>query len=529
MTINPVAAVFDIPLLQDAISTYLTTKDLRRCLLVCRSWCSGFRSYLFRIIAINSRTASSKLKGTSMQTLLAEYAHMIRVIDCGTLDWPFTENVVMRNLTVLRMPYSHSKVVSMLEALPGLRDLELFPLGSSPDCLPGLLSAIASHARLRSVKLAYAYSLIPTQLGWVLWSFARLESISLSITVHEQGLSTFTAEQQQQLDRISATAPSCPTVKELELESVFFNVDHTVFVTFLHQCRHLESISLPNIPDSASTPDYAAIFTTAKARIRHLDAHRESRSGASLAAMIQASVGLRWFRGARVQNSPQSVVDALLEHRETLEEVDLTYTGTNELTGAMLQALLCACPRLQSFVAMKRLNKDHPIMDRHLDPVLAASDMVTTTATATTGEHSLDWACMDLRKLTIRFMPNVDILPNRIMADEIEQGSAKHIPVIPRVLIEQLGRLSKLEDLRLGYVARAKVQRSADVSPMGPTEDRGQMVEGMQTVSEAVADLAVLDRLKRLELRNLKKFVDHRALQATRKTHWRNMEQCQLS
>ncbi|KAF9325268.1 hypothetical protein BG006_011250 [Podila minutissima] len=445
---------------------------------------------------------------------------MIRVIDCGTLDWPFAEYVAMRNLTVLRIPYSHSKVVSLLEAALGLRDLELFPLGPSPDRLPGLLSAISSHIHLRIVKLSYAFTLNPVQLGWILWSFAGLESISLSVTVREQDLDTSLAEQQQ-LDKILATAPSCPTVKELDLESVFFNSNHIVLATFLRQCRHLESFSLPNI-SNASTPDYAAIFMTAKARIQHLDAHRAWRSGASLAATIQACVGLRWFRGAIVQNGPQSIVDALLEHRETLEDVDLTDTGSNELTGTMLQALLCACPRLRSFVAMM----PHPIMDRHLNPVLDASDMVTTT----TGEQSLDWACMDLRELAIRFMPNVDILPNRITADEAQRGRAKHIPVIPRVLVAQLGRLSKLEDLRLGYLARAKVKRSADaVNSDGHTEDRGQMVEGMQTISEAVADLATLDRLKRLELRNLKKFVDHEVLQETRRIHWRNMEWCQLS
>ncbi|KAG0096560.1 hypothetical protein BGZ93_004354 [Podila epicladia] len=518
MTNNPVVTVFDIPLLQDAISAYLTTTDLRRCLLVCHSWRSSFQPHLFRVIAINSQTASRKLKATSLQALLAQYAHMIRVIDCCTLDWPFTEHIVMRNLTVLRIPYTHSKVVSLLEAVPGLRDLELFPLGTSPDRLSDLLAAISSRTQLRKIKLTYAFTLNHVQLGWVLWSFAALESISLSVTVREQD-SDKSSTERQQLDRILATAPSYPTVKELVLESVFFNTDHSVLATFLSQCRHLESFSLPNI-SSASTPDYAAMFSTAKARIKHLDTHRAWRSGSSLAATIQACVGLRWFRGSNVQNGPQSIVDALLEHRETLEDVDLTDTNSNELTGTMLQALLCACPRLRSFVAMM----PYPIMDRYLNPVLDASDMATTS-----GEQSLDWVCMDLRQLAIRFMPNVDILPNRITADDDQRGSAKHIPVIPRVLVEQLGRLSKLEDLRLGYLARAKVKKSVDtINSEGQTEDRGKMVEGMQTVSEAVADLATLDRLKRLELRNLKKFVDHEALQETRRIHWRNME-CERS
>ncbi|KAG0030850.1 hypothetical protein BGZ81_002134 [Podila clonocystis] len=123
------------------------------------------------------------------------------------------------------------------------------------------------------------------------------------VTVHDQDSGTLPADQQQ-LDRILATAPPCPTVRELELESAFFNFDHTLLVTFLHQCHDLESFSLPNITHNASTPDYATIFTTAKARIQHLDAHRAWRSGASLAAMIQSCVDLRCFRGALVQNYP---------------------------------------------------------------------------------------------------------------------------------------------------------------------------------------------------------------------------------
>lgn len=516
MTINPVATVFDIPLLQDAISTHLTTKDLKRCLSVCQAWRNSFRPHLFRVVIVNSRTTSSKLKATTMQALLAQHAYMIRVIDCGTLDWPFPDNVAMRNLTVLRMPYSHSKAVPMLGALPWLRDLELFPLGSSPDCLVSVLSAISSHAHLRSVKLACASHSHPAWLGWILWSLARLERISLSITIHEHD-STALAAEQQQLDRVMAMAPSCPAVKELELESVFFNFDHTVLVSFLLQCRHLESFSLPNITHNASTPNYAGIFTAAKAQIQHLDAHRARLSSADMAAMINACVGLRKFKVAVAQfdphsavKSPQSVVDALLEHRETLQDVDLTDAGTDEWTGDMLQLLLRACPRLRSFVAMKPLNKDHPIMDRHSDPFLGASDMVVP------GGQRLDWACVDLKKLAIRFMPNVDVT-----ADQVGRGSAKHVAVIPRVLVEQVGRLSKLEDLRLGYLARAKVIGNADAV------DSMQDQDG-QTVSKAVANLATLDRIKRLELRNLKRFMDHEVLHAMRK-HWRDIEWCQYS
>ncbi|KAF9018677.1 hypothetical protein BGZ52_004078 [Haplosporangium bisporale] len=493
MPINPVATVFDIPLLQDAISAHLTAKDLKRCLLVCQAWRNSFRPHLFRVVIVNSRTASSKLKATTMQALLTQHAHMIRVIDCGTLDWPFPDNVAMRNVTVLRMPYSNSKVAPMLEALPWLRDLELFPLGSSPDSLVGVLSAISSHAHLRSVKLVCAPHPNPTRLGWILWSLARLERISLSVTIYEHDSAVLAAEQQQ-LDRIMATAPSCPAVKELDLESVFFNFDHTVLVSFLLQCHHLESFSLPNITHNASTPNYAVIFTAAKARIQHLDAHRARLSSADMAVMINACVGLRKFRVALGQfgphsavKSPQSVVDALLEHRETLQDVDLTDAGMDEWTGAMLQSLLRVCPRLRSFVAMRPLNKDHPIMDRHCDPVLGASDLVVP------GGRRLDWACVDLKKLSIRFMPSVEIA-----ADQVERGSAKHVAVIPRGLVEQVRRLSKLEDLRLGYVARAKAIES--VGAVDSMEPDGQ------TVSEAVADLATLDRIKRLELRNLKRF-----------------------
>jgi len=159
---------------------------------------------------------------------------------------------------------------------------------------------------------------------------------------------------------------------------------------------------------------------------------------------------------------------------------------------------------------MKPLNKDHPIMDRHSDPFLGASDMVVP------GGQRLDWACVDLKKLAIRFMPNVDVT-----ADQVGRGSAKHVAVIPRVLVEQVGRLSKLEDLRLGYLARAKVISNADAV------DSMQDQDG-QTVSKAVAHLATLDRIKRLELRNLKRFVDHEVLHAMRK-HWRDLEWCQYS
>lgn len=61
---------------------------------------------------------------------------------------------------------------------------------------------------------------------------------------------------------------------------------------------------------------------------------------------------LESFVGSIKQQDPELVMSALLEHRDTLEVVDLKRIGVIKATGPMMHSLLSACSKLKTFSAM---------------------------------------------------------------------------------------------------------------------------------------------------------------------------------
>lgn len=96
----------------------------------------------------------------------------------------------------------------------------------------------------------------------------------------------------------------------------------------------------------------AAILAAHARRIRHLDTRKTFMSGEEVADLIAAYHRLESFVGAIKQRDPELVMSALLEHRDTLEVVDLKRIGVNKATGRMINTLLSASSKLKTFSSM---------------------------------------------------------------------------------------------------------------------------------------------------------------------------------
>ncbi|KAI9231133.1 MAG: hypothetical protein BYD32DRAFT_467448 [Podila humilis] len=99
----------------------------------------------------------------------------------------------------------------------------------------------------------------------------------------------------------------------------------------------------------------AAILAAHTRRLRHLHTRKTFLSGEEVAGLIVACHRLESFVGAIKQQDPELVISALLEHRDTLEVVDLKRIGVSKAIGLMMHSLLSACSKLKTFSAMASL------------------------------------------------------------------------------------------------------------------------------------------------------------------------------
>lgn len=544
--------VLDIHFLKEAICQDLSTRDIRRCMLVCRAWHTNFSPYLWRDITLRRKHTLKRFNLPETQSILERYAQNVRVVNNIFADiWPIFCQHPIHNLTVLKSPavrrqnwtskisnnYNHN-IIALLDANPNLHTLELGHFNNAPETLEDLLEAIQNHNSLQRVRIDHPRaSLSSPMFGLVLLACLKLQSIYINIRVHgtygqmEPTRYTF-LRLASLLDKASPTT----TLKELHFPGKIYPGDHYVFMGILALCPGLEQLTLPKMCYFNATPMLASTIATMP-QLQHLNVRSANVPFIHLVAMVQACAGLMTFIAGdspRSDHAEWTMVTELLHHHDTLEVLDLTGSGATGVTGAMVHALLCAVPNLKEFVAMGPVVMEH----KHGccgDPFLRVSDMEGV-------QEGSAWLCCRLRVLRLRF-ENMDLCEGDVTVPEEAYENRNVRPaqlrIVPRVLVDQLSRLTSLEDLRLGRVI-ARNDQSGDQpmpeghSPAGITSHRTNqesqtlLQDKAKTLPMALESLSSLQRLKRLELRNLKEYLDKPCLRNSRK-QWKDIEWIQYS
>ncbi|KAG0342968.1 hypothetical protein BG000_010861 [Podila horticola] len=496
------AAVFDIHFLQDAICHDLTTRDIRRCMLVCRSWRTNFEPYLWRYINVRKRLTFNKIMSPRVQKKLAENARRIQSVDSIFAEiWPLFQNIPLNNLTVLKSPslatrHSNltnnqkyaSNIIDLIIASPNLQILETGFLGRSEGDSKRFMVAIRNHVNLRELSVVAANSIYCKTIRHLLFSCGNLEKLRIQAYIY--GYRQAETKEQDRQELLAITGSRTPTFKLKELSfkcQEYYNFSYYLIPTLL-LCPQLERFTAPRLHYLTGYSDIAEVLSLTTKRLQHLDMSAVETLGSHAVLFINACVGLRTYRGAFHHTGVQDVYEALLKHSSTLEVLDLQGTGTDSVASAMIQRLLLQCPNLEQLLAMGPLKKLGPGAWTHGDPILEERHPAVEPNAA------LYRASGRLRVLKLRFWG-----------------------VVPEQLVAGLGRWTQLEDLRLGWVRHQDEELTESEIEVHRTN-----------VSKLLDVLSKLDKLKRLELRGLKAFIDKETLKKARRK-WKHCEWVQYS
>lgn len=516
-------SAFDIHLLLESICWHLSPHDLRQCVLVSRTWNSNMSPFLWRFVRIHN-SSSFQLFLQETQEALARYANTIRFLEIDTPDMLIAFNTQhLHNLTILKIDTitgSSSLFVDLISRSSNLRKLEMayFSHFDPPSVIGRFLSVIRTHPRLESIKVYDNESIDLTMARRLLFSCGNLDKVYLEVV------------NQLSEDPLEDTEVWLNEWRELTgSESLTFKVRDLTFdgdvgygrlyIAFLQWCPHVEKLTVPStydIPHCIQKMAYS-IGSTMK-ELQHLDMSLTDMSGYWGRELIESCCpGLKSFNNAYYQQDPHLTIKALKKHQNTLTKVDLSANGLVWTATGLIQDFLCACPNLQTFVAMGPLDQRHRLPSSRYVVPQKQCDMERTAR-----RSASFWACPNLKILKLCYKSRRwDTIGPGGGIERIQKGSIhgnQGLEYVPESLISQLGQLTRLEDLCLARVG--VVRDGAEFTFWDMTEQQVQM--SREQTSQLLSVLSTLSGLRRVEFRGLTQVIDSGKLDNA-KQHWKHV------
>ncbi|KAG0345515.1 hypothetical protein BG004_003655 [Podila humilis] len=511
------ATVFEIHFLQEIICRQLTTDEIQRCTLVCKAWRACFAPFLWSSVIIRTRGTANKFTSPKLLYKLSQNARYIRSLDSiYTREiWPVFLAQPIVNLTTFKCPvikfrrttrwddnYRNNGIIAILSLCRNLHTLELGFMNSSNDTILQLLEAIRNHSCLRNLKIEHPCPAQMSPVSWImyanlLWSCARLDILSINTyrglwTRRDEHIGT---KHEQLLQEFQIATPKVK-IRRLDFEGATWCTHREIFV-FLRQCWQLEYLALPYIGSHYSfVSELAETIKSTMSNLRHIDFFESGMNGDNLTNVLYACTGLISVAGLGAYMGSELLINALLEHRETLQVVTFGFYGATFAMGGIMHELLCACPNLIEMSAMgkkplrrKRIHDWYPILDMKFVKEGSA------------------WSCVGLKSLAMEYQE--ELLVNDDLGTEERD-------IVPSFLIRELSKMSQLEELRLGRVEVA-------YRPTTQDDTSSRIAVRRRTATRTLATLSTLRELKRLELRNMAEFIDKDDLKVA-KEQWKGHE-----
>ncbi|KAG0004793.1 hypothetical protein BGZ65_012677 [Modicella reniformis] len=354
-----------------------------------------------------------------------------------------------------------------------------------------------------------------------------------------------------ELDSIVAFLSRCPDIERLVVPPVLL-ISQTFqrLTDLLLNWIHLREMTI--VQFYLTDHMLSEVMKAACRNLRHHRHHQQHLDSEQVDGPMESQgttgPGLKslhiWHGSESFPGTCQTIVEF---HGATL--VCLTLVGSRVVNGTDLQQLLCSCPNLEVLEAMSTLDKDRYTRSTAGDPILSTEDMLTvsgpipTTSSRDKNDDDDDddddnvlvlppemgewgWVCTRLRVLKLRYLPR-----------ETKMGWETGISL---ELVEQLGRMRYLEDLRLGRMTGLRlclgtlsdsvllkkiIDTSSSTSGSIPYFDsRLGFRRRTESITSALRIMSRrLNNLKKLELRGLKEYVDRDEVKNARRA-WKQIE-----
>ena len=423
-----------------------------------------------------------------------------------------------------------STLLELLQNSPCLQTLRLGYFSYKSEDVATFFQAVQRHPTLKYLDIDHNDYVSCTLVRNMLWSTINLERFSVNVAVMNYRERFLTEEEQQSLLRLTGQKDPAFGLRELILPGRFYDHEQDTLFHFLKRCPNLERLVIPSVYWPRQVPVLAELIASTMPRLQHLDFSSSPIPGPFVARVVQKCRHLRTFIGHDSHDQPLSLVLAVSQHWRTLEVFRMHASGV--LPSAGILQLLTTCSELEVLDLMRlesrwiwpeeqrRMKENSRLYNRAGDAFLDVAGMDEFD-----DPSNAPWACEKLKVLRINYgITSVD--------------SNKDV-VLPRVLYEQLSALSRMEGLRLGWVQPPPNDDSEDEDlitsdpvALGETlasvEEQELQQLGVQNIGAALQAFTKLTRLRKLELRGLKSFIEKEQLGRVR-SKWENIEWIQYS
>ncbi|KAF9436405.1 hypothetical protein BGZ76_004069 [Entomortierella beljakovae] len=233
--------VFDIPLLKEEVTQYLLPHHLFRCTLVSKQWNYWFSPVLWR--AIDLRLFEAKTPKDKPPKLLIQHAEHIRSIFTGSIRY-LDSYPIFPNLQTLRVKHfdtkvNEQKIIHIISKSPTLRTIALASGFSTDDQgVQDLLDTLVKLPMLSHLEIAFAVSIQPERIRDVIVANGHLETLHISTNCHSL------LDIQIQSIGAAIRGMKVAKIKNLKLEMRHGQPEAGFTIPLVERCDRLESLHI---------------------------------------------------------------------------------------------------------------------------------------------------------------------------------------------------------------------------------------------------------------------------------------------
>ncbi|ORZ27262.1 hypothetical protein BCR41DRAFT_346574, partial [Lobosporangium transversale] len=462
-------SIFDIQLLKDEVTQYLSQDDLTRCVLVSKDWFGWFAPVLWRNVQIDGafgfvekRLAGLKRHSDNVQTLiiLEKQATMHQHIPLHNLkSFIFYPD--------LASSFEESYFLQYIQTIPSLQTLTLTISLARTWTQTQLFETLERLPRLKELNLTCYQITHPIVIQQLIQRCRQYDILRLSLgggggllldtqqaNLEAQAKAFMEYMQENQIRELSIRLPlphhedlilipllkRCPMLERLDLQWLHHkeSLQHIVGILETRRCSHLRHVRIGGGTVWNSDDPIAGLFRALR-RFEHTKANShninemKSRLQATAneyhdeAGSTLASVGLKSFIvDATVPFGHECVLALTQYHALTLTVLDLM--SLRQLPVQFFVGLVSSLPKLRSLMVAVWIKF---IAD---DELLGPESMFMTS-----------WACLELRYLELGIVMSPEVTSGNTHQSGDGSLADQHLSYI----FSQLGRLEGLKDWKL--------------------------------------------------------------------------------
>jgi len=466
-------SIFNIPHILENIGLYLDRRDLASCALVNKTFNEEFKRLLWRELTFamrSSRKDSLRIHPMQRRMILAN-SRYIRSLDLHShLKREHMLGLLMssvRRLTELSTQVSLARkngdtlFLNILKLATLNKDLQQWSIFSQADFSPNafrqLTDAFSETSRLTTLHIGFACS---PRRGWLKRVLQSLPQTLKSLDVRWARL-----DEDLNSDHYPAQdwPEAYPCLESTDFAITLMTEDQSAFTQFLARCRVLKRFRFPTMADPDDLSPLMTFLGTQKFfptlealdfgvivqierddwdRILHLMKGRIKSIATCLSFNIPST---KSFIHAMTRQWP-----------DTLERIEIGQPLN--ITGSDIHLILTSCRKL------KRLDCLHtkvvwPMSGRPTHPdAYPGPDtmMISNENSGHDGGMVSNWACLELEELKILFRDGRRAQDGPGLEEESTVMAIKYI-------YSQLGRLTKLRELTLGWKTTMTFEKCANL------------------------------------------------------------------